>query len=276
MTRRRISGVIPFAALVFALAASDAVRSLAADWPEWRGPLRTGESPTADPPLEWSEARTCAGSIEVPGLGLGSPIVRGDMVLVRPPCRARRTRPRATSWWWRSTARTASSAGAACCTRRCRTRARTRTTATPRRRCSPTASALRLLRVARPLRARPLGQADLGEAAREDADAQRLRRGHSPALYGDTLVVTGTTRARTSSWRSTPRAARNAGARSATSPRRGRRRSWSTRRRRAAGGRRRDEPRRSYDLATGEALARGRAHRRTRFPRRSTATGSST
>jgi outer membrane protein assembly factor BamB len=82
MTRRCVSGVIPFAALVFALVVSDAVRSLAADWPEWRGPLRTGESPTADPPLEWSEAKNVRWKVEVPGLGLGSPIVRGDTVLV--------------------------------------------------------------------------------------------------------------------------------------------------------------------------------------------------
>src|SRR4029453_7691650 len=82
MTRRRVSGVIPFAALVFALVASHAVRSLAADWPEWRGPLRTGESPTADPPLAGSEARDVRGRGEVPGLGLGSPIVLGDRVLV--------------------------------------------------------------------------------------------------------------------------------------------------------------------------------------------------
>src|SRR4029453_19056623 len=82
MTRRRVSGVIPFAALVFAFIAASAVRSLAADWPEWRGPLRTGESPTADPPLEWSEAKNVRWKVEVPGLGLGSPIVLGDRVLV--------------------------------------------------------------------------------------------------------------------------------------------------------------------------------------------------
>src|SRR6185295_6107816 len=79
---RRVSAVIPFAALVFVLVASPAVRSLAADWPEWRGPLRTGEGPAADPPLEWSEAKNVRWKVEVPGLGLGSPIVRGDMVLV--------------------------------------------------------------------------------------------------------------------------------------------------------------------------------------------------
>ena len=82
MTGRRVSAVLSFAALVVALVASDSSRAVAADWPEWRGPLRTGESPTADPPLEWSEAKNVRWKVEVPGLGLGSPIVRGDMVLV--------------------------------------------------------------------------------------------------------------------------------------------------------------------------------------------------
>ena len=25
------------------------------NWPQWRGPLGTGEAPDADPPIEWSE-----------------------------------------------------------------------------------------------------------------------------------------------------------------------------------------------------------------------------
>ena len=79
MTRRVL---FPYAVAVPVLVALAAVPALAADWLEWRGPLRTGESPTADPPLEWSEAKNVRWKVEVPGLGLGSPIVRGDMVLV--------------------------------------------------------------------------------------------------------------------------------------------------------------------------------------------------
>jgi outer membrane protein assembly factor BamB len=52
------------------------------NWPEWRGPLRTGEGPTADPPLEWAEGKNVRWKLEIPGLGLGSPIVWGDLVLV--------------------------------------------------------------------------------------------------------------------------------------------------------------------------------------------------
>jgi outer membrane protein assembly factor BamB len=59
-----------------------AVRAAAADWPEWRGPLRTGESPGADPPVEWAEGKNVRWKVEIPGLGLGTPIVTGELVLV--------------------------------------------------------------------------------------------------------------------------------------------------------------------------------------------------
>src|SRR5262245_49774668 len=79
---RRVSFFFSCAGAVAAHVALLAVPAGAADWLEWRGPLRTGESPTADPPTEWSEAKNVRWKVEVPGLGLGSPIVRGDTVLV--------------------------------------------------------------------------------------------------------------------------------------------------------------------------------------------------
>src|SRR5262245_4215923 len=79
---RRVSFLYSCAVAVPVLVALATGPALAADWLEWRGPLRTGESPTADPPTEWSEAKNVRWKVEVPGLGLGSPIVRGDTVLV--------------------------------------------------------------------------------------------------------------------------------------------------------------------------------------------------
>ena len=79
---RRVSFLYSCVVAVPLLVALAAVPALAADWLEWRGPLRTGESPTADPPTEWSEAKNVRWKVAVPGLGLGSPIVRGDAVLV--------------------------------------------------------------------------------------------------------------------------------------------------------------------------------------------------
>ena len=54
----------------------------AGDWHEWRGPLRTGESPSADPPVEWAEGKNVRWKVDVPGLGLGTPIVTSELVLV--------------------------------------------------------------------------------------------------------------------------------------------------------------------------------------------------
>src|SRR5687767_3450871 len=49
-------------------------------WGQWRGPLATGVSKTADPPLEWSETKNVRWKVEIPGRGSGSPVVWGDRV----------------------------------------------------------------------------------------------------------------------------------------------------------------------------------------------------
>ena len=51
-------------------------------WPNWRGPLNTGVSATATPPLDWSETTNLRWKIEVPGRGAGSPVVWGDRVYI--------------------------------------------------------------------------------------------------------------------------------------------------------------------------------------------------
>jgi outer membrane protein assembly factor BamB len=51
-------------------------------WPQWRGPNATGASPTADPPVEWSETQNVRWKVEVPGRGSGTPVVWGDRVFV--------------------------------------------------------------------------------------------------------------------------------------------------------------------------------------------------
>ena len=51
-------------------------------WPQWRGPHATGVSPTANPPLEWSETKNIRWKVEIPGRGISSPIVWGDRVFV--------------------------------------------------------------------------------------------------------------------------------------------------------------------------------------------------
>jgi outer membrane protein assembly factor BamB len=51
-------------------------------WPQWRGPQATGVSPSADPPVEWSETKNITWKIEVPGRGSATPVVWGDRIFL--------------------------------------------------------------------------------------------------------------------------------------------------------------------------------------------------
>lgn len=51
-------------------------------WAQWRGPLGTGESPTAKPPVRWSETENIKWKTELPGLGHSSPVIWGDTIVV--------------------------------------------------------------------------------------------------------------------------------------------------------------------------------------------------
>ena len=52
------------------------------NWPSWRGPLRTGVSTTANPPVEWNENSNVRWKSELPGKGHSSPVVWGDSIYV--------------------------------------------------------------------------------------------------------------------------------------------------------------------------------------------------
>jgi outer membrane protein assembly factor BamB len=51
-------------------------------WPQWRGPLATGEAPHAQPPTSWGEQQNVRWKVEVPGRGKGTPIVWGDRIFL--------------------------------------------------------------------------------------------------------------------------------------------------------------------------------------------------
>jgi len=72
--------IIPLFALVASFAGTP--DGAADSWPRWRGPLGTGESPTARPPTEWSEERNVRWKVALPGRGDASPIVWQDRVYV--------------------------------------------------------------------------------------------------------------------------------------------------------------------------------------------------
>ena len=85
---RRSSLIVPVCllALIAVLASLGAAPARAADpasadeghWPSWRGPVGTGEAPGGDPPVEWSESKNVRFKVDVPGSGLGTPVVWGD------------------------------------------------------------------------------------------------------------------------------------------------------------------------------------------------------
>lgn len=51
-------------------------------WPQWRGPLASGEAPGSEPPTEWNESQNIRWKVEIPGKGHGSAIVWEDKVFV--------------------------------------------------------------------------------------------------------------------------------------------------------------------------------------------------
>lgn len=56
--------------------------ALAENWPQWRGPEYNGSSPTANPPLQWSEDQNIRWKVELPGRGSSTPIIWGDRLFM--------------------------------------------------------------------------------------------------------------------------------------------------------------------------------------------------
>lgn len=63
--------------------ANDAVEDSASNnWPQWRGPLGTGVSPSGDPPVKWSEDHNVRWRVELPGRGHATPVIWGDRIFI--------------------------------------------------------------------------------------------------------------------------------------------------------------------------------------------------
>ena len=58
--------------------------SFADNWHQWRGPNATGVSPTADPPVAWSEKENVKWKVAIEGQGTSPPIIWNDKVFVLP------------------------------------------------------------------------------------------------------------------------------------------------------------------------------------------------
>lgn len=73
--------VISLSALSLGAADIDGARDVRY-WPQWRGPLMTGVSPSAHPPVHWGEDRNIKWKTPLPGLGHSTPVVWGDRIFL--------------------------------------------------------------------------------------------------------------------------------------------------------------------------------------------------
>jgi outer membrane protein assembly factor BamB len=81
----RVMTTIAILMLMLVIAGGRVRADLAQDyWPAWRGPMASGASPTAQPPLAWSEKRNIKWKVAVPGEGTSSPIVWAGRVFFLP------------------------------------------------------------------------------------------------------------------------------------------------------------------------------------------------
>ena len=66
-------------------AASVSAQAAAANenWGNWRGPLKTGVAPKADPPVKWNPTEGVKWKVKIPGRGTSTPIVWGDQVFIQ-------------------------------------------------------------------------------------------------------------------------------------------------------------------------------------------------
>jgi outer membrane protein assembly factor BamB len=64
------------------LLASFLTSAVQGDWTQWRGPLGTGESPDGDPPIHWSPTENIRWQQPIPGKGLSTPVIAGDLIFI--------------------------------------------------------------------------------------------------------------------------------------------------------------------------------------------------
>jgi outer membrane protein assembly factor BamB len=227
MTTRRASlmALSLSLALVAPMRASDADGQ--AYWPQWRGPFATGASDRADPPLEWSETKNVKWKVEIPGRGSASPIVWGDRIFLltavpkdTDPAAAHQplggVKPRAVHRYvvlaldrksgktvWEQTAREAAPSEGA---HQDNGTWASSSAVTDGEHVIASFESQGIY--AYDMSGKPVWQKDLGDKRMRN----EFGEGSTPTLHGRYLVVSGTTRANPSSWRSTSAPAMRSGA----------------------------------------------------------------
>lgn len=86
MSRACVYPLIAIVVLLYTTGAGDEtkVNSAAKNWGQWRGPLATGEAPSASPPLTWDEGdgTNIRWKSQIPGRGHSTPIVWGERIFL--------------------------------------------------------------------------------------------------------------------------------------------------------------------------------------------------
>ncbi len=80
--RRAAVGLLGAGSLILPAAAVAQDADPDRQWGQWRGPAATGASDTATPPLRWGESENVRWKIEIPGRGIGSPVIWGDRLFL--------------------------------------------------------------------------------------------------------------------------------------------------------------------------------------------------
>jgi len=79
---RRARRCVTVLSSIWVFAVLQAPSLQARQWPQWRGPSASGVSPERDLPTRWSDSDNVAWKAAIRGLGISSPIVSGDLVIV--------------------------------------------------------------------------------------------------------------------------------------------------------------------------------------------------
>ncbi len=74
---------IAFVALCTTIAFAKAPLDPAKQWGQWRGPTANGVAEHGDPPVKWSESENIRWKVQIPGNGLSTPLVWGDVVFLQ-------------------------------------------------------------------------------------------------------------------------------------------------------------------------------------------------
>ncbi len=83
VSRLVLTGALASSIYLVSSAGSPAAAPELENWAQWRGPLGSGGSATANPPANWSETTNIRWKVKLPGIGTSTPVVWNNFVFVQ-------------------------------------------------------------------------------------------------------------------------------------------------------------------------------------------------